>query len=63
MNSPCYQCKERHYKCHGQCERYAQYRTVCDRRIEKQRRQSAINDHIDGSIRRFTKGRKGLPKK
>lgn len=60
MNAPCYQCEERHYKCHGQCERYAAYRRIRDRMIEENRQNVAVNDHIDRSIMNATHGKKGL---
>lgn len=63
MNAPCYKCPDRHYRCHSECGKYADYRKKCDERIELQRQQAEINEHIDRSMLNFSKGRKGLPQK
>ncbi|MBQ8603879.1 MAG: hypothetical protein IJ410_03425 [Oscillospiraceae bacterium] len=63
MNAPCYKCPDRHYKCHGNCEKYAEYTAYRARIREEQRQQTAINEHIDGSMQRFSKGRNHLPRK
>lgn len=31
MNSPCLDCKDRSQYCHSDCERYAEYRVICDK--------------------------------
>ena len=63
MSSPCYQCPDRQHKCHSSCEKYAEYTALRERIREKQRQQSAINEHIDRSILNFSHGRRGLPRK
>lgn len=61
MNAPCYNCPDRQYKCHKNCSKYAEYTAVRARIREEQRQQSRINEHIDGSMQRFSKGRNRLP--
>jgi len=63
MSAPCYNCPDRHYKCHSSCEKYAEYTALRERIREEQRQQSAINEHINGSMQRFSKGRNHLPRK
>ena len=63
MTAPCYNCRERQYKCHNTCPKYAEYSALRERIREEHRQQSRINEHIDGSMRRFSKGRNGLPRK
>ena len=63
MNAPCYKCRERHERCHNDCPKYARYSASRERIREERRQQSAINEHIDGSMQRFSKGRNHLPRK
>ena len=63
MNAPCYNCPDRQYKCHNDCPKYARYSASRERIREERRQQSAINEHIDGSMQRFSKGRNHLPRK
>ncbi len=63
MNAPCYKCGDRYFKCHNDCRKYARYSAERARIREEQRQQTAINEHIDGSMQRFSKGRNHLPRK
>ena len=31
MNAPCMNCSDREIGCHSHCDRYSEYRTVCDK--------------------------------
>ena len=45
MNSPCYNCPDRHYKCHGHCEKYADYRRIRDERIKANHERAEFNSY------------------
>lgn len=54
MKQPCYNCPDRTLGCHGQCERYAEYRTECDRIKAIRKVESDTNDAILEARRRRT---------
>ena len=37
IQSPCKNCKDRHYKCWGECEEYLEYRRKLEKAKEKER--------------------------
>lgn len=45
MNSPCMKCADRAVGCHGSCNKYAEYREVCD--SIKQKRMDEIITRIN----------------
>ena len=46
MNAPCYRCTRRAVNCHAACQRYADYRKVCDQ-IQAARDAERILDAAD----------------
>lgn len=40
MNTPCHNCKDRHYKCHSECKKYQGYNAMREI-IRKQKRKQA----------------------
>lgn len=43
INSPCQDCKERHFKCHAECERYKAYKAELEKANEAERIQNGIS--------------------
>ena len=46
MTPPCNKCPERRTGCHGECERYREYKSERDRLLTEQHKKSQVNRDI-----------------
>lgn len=65
-NAPCYQCSDRHLKCHADCQRFADWKEKV-KAIEHERQQANImyqyyHEKIVERERKICKGSKGYHK-
>ena len=44
MNAPCMNCSDREIGCHSHCDRYSEYRTVCDKIKAARETEKAADD-------------------
>lgn len=54
--SPCYMCKERHHKCHSDCDRYLEFKEKRSKETETVRKQNELN--VTEKLERKAKDRK-----
>ena len=63
LKNPCYKCPERHYKCHGECQKYIEWQA--EREKINAARRKAIEANLyksDEIIDRYIKWVKSRPK-
>lgn len=54
--SPCYMCKERHHKCHSDCNHYLEFKAEREKEMETVRKQNELN--VTEKLERKAKDRK-----
>lgn len=46
MKAPCMNCEKRHFKCHGKCQDYQEFRSELDKRCEERAKKAVSTPDI-----------------
>lgn len=58
VDKPCFECKERHSKCHATCERYAAAKAALEQAKAEKKKDDLYKGYVSGVIRKQRRRKK-----
>lgn len=64
MKSPCYKCPDRHLRCHSKCEKYQEFKSKNEERLDALKKSySSEHDEHEFKILQYEKYKKRIGRK